>query len=220
MTSRAGGAALLSAAALALIAAGPAQAHIQVAPQRVAPDDAVIFTVLVPGEKPSAETTRVEVKVPPGVLPYSFSEVPGWSRRLTRAKDNSVATIVWTGRLPSDGFVELPFLAATPPEPGELEWKSLQTYSNGEVVRWIGSPESAEPAPVTVVDAAAPRLNAGGESAPGATATGDEGASQPPVAAGSSDDADWVARGLALAAVLLAGIAGGILLRQGRKEGS
>ena len=218
MTRRAGGMALLSAAALALLAAGPAQAHIQVTPQRVAPDDAVIFTVLVPGEKPSAETTRVEVKVPAGVLPYSFAEVPGWNRRLTRAKDNSVATIVWTGTLPADGFVELPFLAATPPEPGELEWKSLQTYSNGEVVRWIGSPDSAEPAPLTVVDAAAPRLNAGGESATGAT--GPEGAPRTSEAEASSDGADWVARGLALAAVLLAGVAVGILLRRGRKEGS
>jgi hypothetical protein len=37
---------------------------------------------------------------------------------------------------------------AVPDKPGiSLTFKSLQTYSNGEVVRWIGATDADEPAP-------------------------------------------------------------------------
>ena len=35
-----------------------------------------------------------------------------------------------------------------PDEPGtSLTFKALQTYDDGEVVRWIGAPDADEPAP-------------------------------------------------------------------------
>ena len=36
----------------------------------------------------------------------------------------------------------------------ELEFPSLQTYDNGDVVRWIGPADSEEPAPVVTLTAA------------------------------------------------------------------
>jgi MYXO-CTERM domain-containing protein len=35
-----------------------------------------------------------------------------------------------------------------------LTFKAIQTYSNGKVVRWIGSPSTSDPAPQVLVKAA------------------------------------------------------------------
>jgi uncharacterized protein YcnI len=213
-----------SIALLAVVAslgggAATASAHIQVAPTLAAPEDAVRFDVLVPGERSPQWTKRVVLKVPAGVLPYSYEATPGWSRRLVEAADGSVDRIVWSGRMAADGFVEFSFLAATPPRPGVLEWKALQVYSDGEVVRWIGSPSSEEPAPRTAIEADAPLRNAGGEGASGSDA--ETAAQEAAVAAAdgaeAEDGTDWVARGLALAAVLVA-FAGLALVFSGRKR--
>ena len=204
-------------AALAVLLGGsaaPASAHIQVSPTVAAPEDAVRFDFLVPGEKTDAETTKVALKVPAGVLPYSYADPPGWRRRLVNAADNSVAQIVWTGRLAADGFAEFSVLAATPPKPGTLTWKALQFYSDGEVAGWIGSPESDDPAPVTEIVAGTPPRNAGGEGSGGgaevdASATGaGESASDP--------GDDGTARALAIAALALAAVALGLAWRRGR----
>jgi periplasmic copper chaperone A len=207
----------LAVVAVLLGAAASAAAHIQVSPTLAAPEDAVRFTVLVPGERSDAATVKVALKVPAGVLPYSYGEAPGWSRKLVLAKDQSVAQVVWTGRTASDGFAEFSFLAATPPKPGVLEWKALQFYSDGQVVRWIGSPSSENPAPRTVVEAGAPLQNAGGEGASGENREAAL-APLPEAATSSGDDPDWIARGLALAALLFALAGVGALLIRGRGE--
>ncbi len=163
----------------ALVAAGAfpaaAQAHIQVTPSTVAPGDAAKFTVLVPGERDS-ETVKVELRMPSGLLPFSYEDPAGWKRSLVKASNGSVERVVWSGRAPSDGFTEFSFLAGTPDKPGELQFKALQTYADGTVVRWIGAPDSDNPAAVVKVDASAAKQNAGGEGesdagAPAATAT-------------------------------------------------
>jgi uncharacterized protein YcnI len=164
--------------AVVLLAAGAfpaaAQAHIQVTPSTVAPGDAAKFTVLVPGERDS-ETVKVELQMPSGLLPFSYEDPAGWKRSLVKASNGSVERVVWTGRAPSDGFTEFSFLAGTPEKPSELQFKALQTYADGTVVRWIGAPDSDNPAAVVKVDASAAKQNAGGEGegggAPAATAT-------------------------------------------------
>jgi uncharacterized protein YcnI len=152
--------------AIVLLAAGlfpaAAQAHIQVTPSAVAPGDAAKFTVLVPGERDS-ETVKVELRMPKGLLPFSYADPAGWKRELVKAGDGSVERVVWTGSAPSDGFTEFSFLAGTPDKPGELEFKALQTYADGTVVRWIGAPDSDNPAAVVKVEASAAKQNAGGE---------------------------------------------------------
>jgi uncharacterized protein YcnI len=163
---------------VATLAAGAfpaaAQAHIQVTPSTVAPGDAVKFTVLVPGERDS-ETVKVELQMPKGLLPFSYEDPAGWKRELVKAGDGSVERVVWTGAAPSDGFTEFAFLAGTPEQAGELQFKALQTYADGTVVRWIGAPGSENPAAVVKMRAGAAKQNAGGESgegdAPAATAT-------------------------------------------------
>jgi uncharacterized protein YcnI len=219
-----GAVALLAAAAAAAWLPAVAGAHIQVTPALVAPNDPVKFTVLVPGER-SAETTRVELKMPADLLPFSYAETPGWKRQLIKASTGAIDRVVWTGRSPSDGFVEFSFLAGTPEKPGELVFKALQTYSDRTIVRWIGAPGSDQPAPVTRVELRAPRQNAGGEGEAGKSAA-PTGASATPTAtatavaadASGGSDRDPLALVLGGAGLLLGLVALTVALRAGRRQ--
>lgn len=219
-----------------VVAAGSASAHIQVTPTVVAPSDPVLFTVLVPGERDTG-TVEVDLKLPPGLMPFSFEDVPGWKRSIVRARDGAAERIVWTGRAASDGLLRFTFLAGTPDQPMTLQWKALQTYAGGHVVRWIGAPDAEYPAAVTAVRADAPRQNAGGEGAAndaaGAAASGDADSgpngSEPASRAATDDgsagadgrtatdsgDADWVARGVGIAALFVGlAVGGGSIARR------
>ncbi len=195
----------LAAVALAVTAgaawAVPAPAHIQVRPARAAPGDPVLWTVLIPSED-EAGTRQVELAVPRDVLPFSYENAPGWTRRLRMNADGSVRSIVWRGRTGSDGLATFRFLASTPEREGPIPWKAIQTYRDGKVVRWIGAAGTDEPASITTISRSAPRENAGGEGDAGATA--DPAA---PRAETEADDSgpDWLARGIGVAALLVAG---------------
>lgn len=208
------------AVAATMVAAATASAHVQVTPAVVAPGDPVEFTVLVPGERDTG-TTKVDLKLPPGLIPFSFEDVPGWTRRLVRAADGSVERIVWTGRAAPDGLLRFVFLAGTPERPTTLQWKALQTYAGGYVARWIGAPDADHPAAVTEVRADAPRRNAGGEGAtsepvsdPGPTTV--DGADRAAEAADGGPD--WVARGLGIAALAVGLAVAGTLIARRRGD--
>jgi uncharacterized protein YcnI len=212
---------ILALAVLAsAVLAAPASAHVQVTPAEAAPGDPVRFEVLIPGET-EAHTTEVALQVPEGVLPFSFEDQPGWKRTLEQADDGSVGVIRWRGRLASDGFVRFSFLAATPEQEGELVWKAVQQYDDGEEAAWIGPPESDNPAPVTRVSASAARQNAGGEGAEAPA----EGAEEPapaatPAAAPSDDGSTSGTLGLLFgtAGLLLGGAALVVALRRRPRE--
>lgn len=195
-------AAIVAALALALAGVAAAQAHVQVRPAEAAPEDPVLWTVLVPNEK-EVGTTRVELKIPEGVTPFSFLDVPGWKRTEQLAPNGALDTVTWTGKLADDGLAEFRFLATTPAQPGPIAWRALQTYADGSVVRWIGDQQSEEPASITRIATDAPRENAGGEGLQG----GDPGPTAPEpvasIAATPDEGDDWLARGLALGGLLL-----------------
>jgi uncharacterized protein YcnI len=203
----------LAAAAALLAGAAPASAHIQVRPAQAAPADPVLWTVLVPSEQP-AGTREVELAIPRGVIPFSFEDTSGWTRSETKNPDGSLRSIRWRGRTRSDGLATFRFLASTPDAEGPIEWKAIQTYRDGEVVRWIGAQDSDNPASTTTITRDAARENAGGESSGGQ----DAGAAQEPQDGGETGDGggtDWVARGLGIAALFVALAGAGFALRRG-----
>jgi uncharacterized protein YcnI len=211
---------LIATALLLAWAAAPAQAHVQVTPTEAAPGDPVLFELRVPGET-EAHTTEVSVQIPKGVLPFSFEDQPGWKRTLEHADDGSIAVVRWRGRLASDGFARFAFIATTPEQEGELVWKAVQRYDDGEEAAWIGPPDSDNPAPVTTVSAAADRQNAGGEgdeAAPG----GNEAPAAPaaPAAAASDDGGDSGTLGIVLGAagLVLGAAALAVALRRRPRE--
>jgi uncharacterized protein YcnI len=201
---------------VAVAIAAPAAAHVQVRPNTAAPDDAVLFEVLVPNEREN-RTVELELAVPPDVLPFSYEETPGWRRTLKLNPNQSIRSIVWRGSMATDGFVRFGFLASTPPREGEIAWKAVQTYDDGRKVRWIEPPDGEQPAAVTMVSKRFPRQDAGGE-APGEASSGQAQAPTEPAAAaepeamaedesadsGGSDGSDTTARWLAAGALAAA----------------
>jgi uncharacterized protein YcnI len=206
---------LLLASVLVLAWAAPAQAHVQVTPTEAAPGDPVLFELRVPGES-DAHTTEVAVQIPKGVLPFSFEDRPGWKRTVEQADDGSIAVVRWRGKLASDGFVRFAFIATTPEREGELVWKAIQRYDDGEEAAWIGPPDADNPAPVTSISASASRQNAGGE--------GEEGAppdpAAPPAAAPDDGDSGDATIGIVLGAagLLLGAAALAVALRRRPRE--
>jgi uncharacterized protein YcnI len=193
---------LISIAVAALLAAPAATAHVTMNPGEWEAGGFARFAVRVPNERDDAAVTRVRVQFPENVVQASFQPVPGWSRTVTMAPlaapleeegeepiTERLATVTWTGRLAPGEFQEFGVSFQVPEDAAgsELLFPTLQTYSSGEVSRWI-SPEveADEPAPRVVVlpaaeEAAAPATTteatpeAGESQAAGAGADGDEG---------------------------------------------
>jgi uncharacterized protein YcnI len=197
---------LITAAALAVLPAA-ASAHVQVTPAEAAPDDAVLFEFLMPNEREQS-TVSVALKIPDGVIPFSFEATPGWTRTTEPDGSGGVGVVRWKGRLASDGFVRFAMLASTPPTAGPIAWKAVQTYSDGVKSSWIGAPGSENPAPVTEITKTAAAQNAGGENSSAAPAS--SSAEQPQASGGGSQTLAIV---LAAVALLLAAAALVVALR-------
>jgi uncharacterized protein len=103
-----------------------------------------------------------------------------------------------------------------------LAFKTVQYYSNGKVVHWIGSPSAEFPAPTVNITAKGGVIEdvAGGEAGPtpGQTPAG-QSAAAAPASAGSSGGAS---KGLAITALvvgalgLIAGLGGLLVARRAR----
>jgi uncharacterized protein YcnI len=204
--------------AVTLAVAGVTSAHVTLQPSEVPAGTFTRLDVRVPNERDNAGTTKVEVQFPPGFAFVSTEPVPGWTGTIKTRKaakpidiegekvTEEVDTITWTG----DGrsgivkpgqFQDFGVSIATPDTPGtKLTFKAIQTYDNGEVVRWIGPPDAGEPAPQVALTAAAAAIQ------PAAGAAGSEDGDGAPV---------WlVIVAIALGALgLLAGI-GGLVRRR------
>lgn len=184
-------AALTLFALLALAAPAAAGAHVTLQPSEAPAGDYVVLDVRVPNERDDAATTRVDVRFPEGFAFASYQPVAGWSVEVKMGKlakpvtshgeeiTEGVRQMTWRAASERDGvqpgqFQDFPVSVQIPGEPGEaLTFKALQTYSNGEVVRWIGAPESDEPAPRVTVTAGAGGHGAAAEPAEGSDGDGD-----------------------------------------------
>ena len=124
--------------------------HAVVYPKASAPGAYEKYVLRVPNEKAVA-TTRIEIHFPADVRVTSFADVAGWKLDVQLDSAQRVIGAVWTGSLPPQRFVELPFVAANPKVAGELKWLAYQTYADNERVEWTGEPGSKSPASVTVL---------------------------------------------------------------------
>jgi uncharacterized protein YcnI len=180
----------------------------------------------VPNERDNADTTKVTMQFPEQVLSANFQPVEGWRRTVKMARldqpiedegeriTERIDTVTWTGgRIRPGEFQEFGVSFQVPNEPGAaLAFPSVQTYSNGEVVRWIGPEDADEPAPrVTVLEPAAEE-GAAAEEEPAATATPAPAAAEDD---GGSDTLSIVALVVGAAGLLAGGLA---LARGGRRR--
>ncbi|MEU8591128.1 YcnI family protein [Streptomyces sp. NPDC048664] len=223
-----------TAAASAVLALSvPAFAHVTVQPENgAAKGSYAVVDFKVPNERDDASTTKLEVNLPAdhplaSVMPQP---VPGWKVDVTKSKlakpitmhgkqiDEAVTKVTWTATgkgVEAGYFQKFPLSIGTLPEDtDQLVFKALQTYSNGEVVRWIeaqkdGQEEPENPAPVLQLTAASDDGH-GGAPAQGAPAAS---AHKDTAAQASGDDSDPTARVLGVVGIVVgaAGVAYGVL---------
>ncbi len=158
--------ALLVAASAILLLASPAAAHVFVTPETVPAGSFSRFSIGVLNERKNP-TVQLKVQLPPRLVEVRFEPKPGWKRTVTTKKlanpievegetvTERVDTVTWSGGEIGDGeFDEFVIAAGVPDTPGKLSFPAIQTYANGEVVRWIGAPDSDEPAALVTLEAA------------------------------------------------------------------
>jgi len=216
--------AFLATAALALVVPAAAQAHVTLQPSTGVAGAYTRLDVRVPNERDDASTTKVEVQFPDGFAAASYEPVAGWDVKVTKKQlatpiqtddgeiTEGVDTMTWTAKSDADAigpgaFRDFGLSVKIPGKAGDkLTFKALQTYTGGEVVRWIGAEDSDNPAPVVSVTGE----NAAASATPAATQA----------TASSTEDSDG--NGLAIVALivgalgLIAGVAGLLAARRAK----
>jgi len=145
----------MKAVAIAAISLVPslALAHAVVFPKASTPRSYEKYVLRVPNEKRVA-TTRIEIRFPSEVRVVSFADVAGWTLETVTDSAGRITGASWSGTLPPERFVELPFVAVNPESDSRLMWPAFQTYADGERVEWTGPEDSQNPASFTTISAA------------------------------------------------------------------
>jgi len=181
---------------------------------------------VVANEEDNASTTKVEVTFPQDhpIAEALTTPMSGWTTKVTSKSvttpiktdegeiNEAVNTVTWTATAGGFGAGEFGSFAVSvglPDDAEALTFKVVQTYSNGDTVDWVdatvpGGDEPEHPAPVLTLTA--------GEGATTATTA-------PASSTSSDDDSD----GLAIAALVVGGIAviiAIVALVMGRKKAS
>jgi uncharacterized protein YcnI len=172
------------AGAPALLAPSAAPAHVSFHPNAI-PQGAFITTdIRVPNEEDNANVTAIRVELPDGVLDAEGAPPAGWSfssktKKLAKpikTDDGTVTSEVTEvdftgGKIKPGEFGNFPVALGLPDSAKQgqvVGFPTIQTYSNGDVVRWIGNPTDDKPAPT--IDVTAPGAAAldvtGGDAGP------------------------------------------------------
>ncbi|WP_194908584.1 YcnI family copper-binding membrane protein [Catenulispora rubra] len=124
---------LAGTALFVFTSAGLASAHVTIGPDTTAKGGSdVELTFRVPNEEAAANTTKLEVVFPTdGTVTQVVSELT-WSGGAL-APGQYQGFHVMLGKLPDDTK--------------QLVFKAVQTYTNGDVVRWINLAQAGQPAP-------------------------------------------------------------------------
>jgi len=220
-------------AVAALIAPAAAQGHVSLHPNTIPAGAFATIDVRVPGEQERAHVTRVAVLFPAGFTGVAYEPVRGWSTRVIETRlakpvtqdgetiDSEVSQIVWSwtgplGTVEDGQFIQFPLSLAIPGDAAgrALEFRTVQSYSNGQVVHWIASSLNAEhPSPRINVTAAGGAIEdmAGGEAGPQAS-SGGAAQAIPAAAQTPASSTGGASNGLAIAALVLGalGLAAGL----------
>ena len=111
--------------------------------------------------------------------------MPGWSitvQTVTLAKplvtddgsfSTAVSEVTWKGGTILPGEYQDFSVSADPLPTGisQLVFKAIQTYDNGDVIRWIGPPSDEHPAPTITVTGGAPKRPSASTSQPARRST-------------------------------------------------
>jgi uncharacterized protein YcnI len=186
----------LAVAAVALVVAAPmASAHVTPEPTEAPRGGYATVRFRVPNEEQDASTTQVEINFPTDT-PFpsvAVEPVPGWRYQTETTEldepvdtesgqiSEAVTKVTFSGGEIRPGeFQEFAVqLGPLPTEGDQVVFPTLQTYDNGEVVRWIEEPaaDGAEPEfPAPALTLTDPEDEGGGSAAPDAAGGGEDSA--------------------------------------------
>lgn len=181
--------ALVLGALIALVPAAAASAHITVNPDEQPKGSYTKLNFRVPNESDTASTNQVQIDFPEGLdIGWRVRPMPEWDVEVEQDGE-AVTSITWSGSTIGPGeFEEFEVSGGPLPEDSDsLEFGAIQSYDDGEVVRWIepveeGEEEPEHPAPTLTLTAAEEEGGAGEETATGeaaAAVTDDDGGVDP-----------------------------------------
>ena len=214
---------IVTVAVLALlVTATPATAHVGVLPATAPAGEVVQLTFRVPNERTATATVRLQLQLPVDFEQVEPGAVAGWQHRV----EGDVVT--WEGgRIEPGARGEFPLRVGPLPAGAPLVFPAVQTYDDGEVVRWIDDDGDHPAAVLQVTGDGAPApttttLHEG--AAPATTATTEPATTTttgvPPDAVVEEDDDDGVPAGLLAVGglVLLALVVGAAVVVRNRRR--
>jgi uncharacterized protein YcnI len=170
---------LVAVVILTLGAPLAADAHVKISPNTAAPGDDIQVTFRVPNESESAGTVRVEIDLPTKT-PFadaSYEPVAGWTAKVVEAKlanpivndgvkvTEAPVKIIYVAdkgvSIKAGQFQEFPVALDLTPDTGSVAFPTLQTYSDGSIVKWnqqtpADGEEPDHPAPTLYINDAPP----------------------------------------------------------------
>jgi uncharacterized protein YcnI len=213
--SRALAATIALAATLGLPAG--AAAHVEFTTERAPAGSDARLTLEVPNERPAAATSRIDIRMPAGVTSVKARALHRWRLQVTKS-GNDVRRVTLTAAPSGDELTgaekgRFGLLVGLPGRPGTtIVFPVLQTYDDGEVVRWIGPEGTSEPAAQLRLTAAKKVPPPDQPSQPAQPAT--TPADTTPDKEGDGDGGGGVPIVVGIGAMLLAAVAGTALARR------
>lgn len=216
--------AVIAGAVTGALLAVPAWAHVEVSadnPQAGARNVTVTFDG--EAESNTAGIASEQVVLPAGIKPsdVTLAKAPaGWTLTATADGFTVAGKALPVGEDATFSVV----IAQLPSDATELVFKTLETYGDGSISRWIeipeaGKPEPENPAPVLKLQpAAAPAATTAAPTTPAAATTPASSSSAPVAAATTGSAAGWWIA--AAVVVVLAAIAAWLLLARRRRQAS
>ena len=214
----------LTLAGLAI--AATASAHVTVSPTSLPQGSTAELTFKVPNEESKANTVELQLQIPTQypIAQLLAKPVPGWTiteHTVTLAKplttdDGTFTTAVdevdWTGgSIPPGEYQDFQIsVDPLPTDTTQLVFKAVQTYSDGDVVRWIdlttsSNPDPEHPAPVLTLTPASSSADAVASS----TATAAAASASTSTTASASSTSSSSSDALGIAGLVLGAIGAG-----------
>jgi uncharacterized protein YcnI len=153
---------------------GPAWAHVTINPESALKGSDAVLAFSVPDESETLSTTDVQVFFPKDhpIAEALQQPIPGWTSSVTTFKPakpiktdtgtvtEAVESVTWKGGSIAPGhFQQFVVSVGLPADASALAFPTLQTYSDGSVVRWIegeppGGGEAEHPVPTLTLTSA------------------------------------------------------------------
>lgn len=135
--------------------AGIASAHVTVLPKETTQGSYEMFTVRVPSENETVQTTQVKVEFPEDVNISRIEPKSGWKYEIQKDASDKITSVTWTAEeegLKSTEFGLFNIQGKVADDATEIVFKAYQTYQDGSVVEWVGAQDAEKPASVTTVN--------------------------------------------------------------------